>query len=276
LKPFFINLLLFSLILYLLLAAYLIFGGWAERLILFPSNEPLHFSGLSRQALSNDLELWMTDRTEREEIFILHFVGNASRAETDLLALKELWQGYPVALFSLNYPAYGGSLGPASLTKMAQASLVAYNQVYKMAHDKPIIVSGNSIGTSLALYVAAHKKVAGIFLKNPPPLQKLILGEHGRWNLWLLAAPIALAVPGQLDSIKNSAQANVPALFVMAENDEIVPPKYQKLLLESYAGPKHIVSLKGADHNYFPLVQNEPKLKPGLDWLINETKGKSL
>ena len=50
-------------------------------------------------------------------------------------------------------------------------------------------------------HVAANRPVAAIVLQNPPPLRQLILGHYGWWNLWLIATPVALGVPSELDSL---------------------------------------------------------------------------
>ena len=86
----------------------------------------------------------------------------------------------------------------------------------RRAQGKRIFVTGRSLGTAAALYVAAHRPVAGLVLQNPPPLQSLILRRHGWWNLWLLAGPIAMQVPADLNSLRNAPKVTAPAVFVLA------------------------------------------------------------
>jgi pimeloyl-ACP methyl ester carboxylesterase len=40
-----------------------------------------------------------------------------------------------------------------------------------------------------------------------------------------------------------------PVKFVLAERDEIIPPKFGQRLFDSYAGPKRLEILTGAGHN---------------------------
>jgi alpha-beta hydrolase superfamily lysophospholipase len=88
-----------------------------------------------------------------------------------------------------------------------------------------------------------------LILHNPPPLRQMILRQFGWWNLWLLAGPIALQIPRDLDSVANAKAIHVPAIFLLAEKDEVVAPRFHRLVVEAYAGEKRVISLPGAYHN---------------------------
>ncbi|MDX1919499.1 MAG: alpha/beta hydrolase [Candidatus Caenarcaniphilales bacterium] len=103
--------------------------------------------------------------------------------------MMEVFGAYPVEIWGLNYQGYGKSKGKANLQSIPKDAHKAYDEILKASEGRPIIISGNSIGTTAALYIASHNQVAGVFLKNPPPLQNLIIENHGSWNLWLLATP---------------------------------------------------------------------------------------
>jgi fermentation-respiration switch protein FrsA (DUF1100 family) len=107
---------------------------------------------------------------------------------------------------------------------------------------------GYSFGTTAALYVAAHRPVVGAFLQYAPALRQMIIGEHGWWNLWLLAGPLALKIPAALDSVANAKAAQVPAIFLVDELDTAVPPKYQNLVIQAYAGKKQVISVPDGCH----------------------------
>ena len=143
-----------------------------------------------------------------------------------------------------------GSSGKATLEGIAAAARVAYAEAVKRAQGRPIVVLGNSIGTTAALHLAANEaEIAGVVLRNPPPLRQLILRRHGWWNLWLLALPTAVQVPRALDSLRNATRARAPALFVSATEDSVVPVRYQRGVMRAYAGPWEVVELRGAGHN---------------------------
>ena len=151
----------------------------------------------------------------------------------------------------MNYPGFGGSSGPARLATVGPAALAACDAIKRVAGERPVVIFGASFGTTAALHVAAERPgaVAGLVLHNPPAIREMILGRFGWWNLWLLAGPVALGVPTTLDSVANARRVHVPAIFLLAEKDGFVLPKYQRLVASAYAGPKEVIVLPGADHN---------------------------
>ena len=63
----------------------------------------------------------------------------------------------------------------------------------------------------------------------------------GAWSL-------ARQVPDELCTIGNAAAAKTPALFVMSGKDRLVPPRYQRRIMDQYAGEHRVLVLPKADH----------------------------
>jgi fermentation-respiration switch protein FrsA (DUF1100 family) len=250
------------------------FGGCADKLILFPSSQPIAASGADRWTIrqsSRQIEVW-TARSDpakdaEPEAYILEFTGNATRAEQIVTYVASRWNFAPVEVNVMNYPGYGGSTGPARLSDIGPAALAVYDQVAKMAESRPIILAGNSLGTTAALYVAANRPVAGLVFQNPPPLKQLILGKFGWWNLWLLAGPISMQIPSELNSLENAPRVNARAVFILAGGDELVSPKYQQKVVDAYAGEKKIINIDGG-HNDSVNGDDERRLRDALEWLL--------
>lgn len=271
---------LFIVFIYLLLFLYIVFSGICDKLILFPSTNSLFTKGLTRKVFINEenqkIEIWINNHfknktvDEKAKVLILHFGGNAARAEDEVKSMMEVFGDYPVEIWGVNYQGYGKSEGKANLKSIAKDAQRAYQEILENSEGRPIILSGNSIGTTAALYVASRNKIAGIFLKNPPPLQNLIREEYGSWNLWLLSTPASFAVPGELNSLINAPKTKVHALIISAQDDEIVSSKFQEKVIKSYAGNKRIVYLPKANHNFFPLPSQNKDLKDGILWLMQE------
>ena len=198
------------------------------------------------------------------EAYLLDFTGNGTRAEWIAQSVADRWQNHPVQTYTVNYPGYGGSTGPASMNTMPQMELDAFDDVYKLAAGKPVIVTGHSLGCTAALYVAANRPVAGLVLQNAPPLRQLIIGRFGWWNLWLGAIPIAWQIPTKLDSIANAKQCLAPAVLISSIHDDYVPPKYHKMVYDAYAGPHYLLPIDGG-HNTAP--DRSPQFPAALDWL---------
>jgi alpha-beta hydrolase superfamily lysophospholipase len=80
-------------------------------------------------------------------------------------------------------------------------------------------------------------------------LRQIFLRQFGWWNLWLLAVPLAQKPPADLDSVANAKVVRVPAIFLLAEKDEVVAPRFQRLVVKAYAGEKRVIPLAGAGHS---------------------------
>ncbi|MBC8105066.1 MAG: alpha/beta fold hydrolase [Anaerolineae bacterium] len=257
----------------------LLFGmsGCAERFLLFPSTQTIDAQGAQRIEVKPAIEVW-TDRSlaakeaGRVDAYVLEFTGNATRAEQITRSVAGRWQPHRVEVWVMNYPGFGGSAGPAKLRAIPPAALAVYDELKCRAGDKPIFVCGNSLGGAVALCVAARRPVAGMILQNPPALRQIILGEHGWWNLWLFAGPIALAVPNELDAIANASNVRAPVIFISADADTLVPLKYQDKIAAKYRGPVGRIHLKNAGHwqSMDQLTEIEV-LNKAIDWLVNAT-----
>jgi hypothetical protein len=255
------------------------FGNLPDHLILFPTRAPINAGGAVRKTIpfeNGQLEVWIAQselaRTKgKTDIYVLRFYGNADRAERWPAAEAEMWNDRAVEIWGMNYPGFGGSTGPARLSRIGPASLAAFDELRRHAIDRHVVTFGTSIGATAALHVAAQRPVSGLILQNPPPLRQMILRRFGWWNLWLLAGPVALQIPKDLDSIENAKAIHAPAIFLLAEKDEVVPPRYHRLVADAFAGQKLVISLRGAYHNDPIEGAALADFHRGLDWLLTKT-----
>jgi hypothetical protein len=196
--------------------------------------------------------------------FVLRFTGDANQSAK---YSASRWRDWPVEAWVVNYPGYGASAGPRTLRHLADASLAAYDALRAAAGGRPIILEGYSLGTVPALHVAANRPVAGLTLQNPPALREVILG-HGWWNLWMLAAPVAWSIPGELDSLANAKRCSARAVFLVAEKDETVPADIQRRIYEEYAGEKRLILQRGSKHVEPLREADERLLREGMEWIL--------
>ena len=233
----------------------------ADRLMLFPSTDPRPSFGAVEnfvQTPAGRVQVFVargpSAMARSPERYVVRFEGNGGRAEYTATDIALRWNDRPTEVWAANHPGFGASEGPAAMDKLGPAALAVYDEVCRVAGDLPVFVDADSMGTTMALHVAVARResrpVAGLVLKNPPPLRKLVLGRFGWWNLWLAAGPIALALPGELDSIANARKLDgVPAVFLSAGSDSLIPPRYQRTIYDAHAGPTRWVVFEDADHN---------------------------
>jgi hypothetical protein len=230
---------------------------------------------------NGQLELWtaqsrLAQAKGRADVFVLRFYGNADRADRWVAAEAEMWNGRAVEVWGMNYPGFGGSTGPARLSRIGPAALTAFDEFQRQGNGQAIVVFGASLGTTAALHVAVHRPVAGLILHNPPPLRQMILRQFGWWNAWLLAGPVALQIPRDLGSIDNAKRIHAPAIFLLAENDEVVAPRFHRLVVDAYAGEKRVIPLPGAHHNDPIEGAALGDFHRALDWLLPENLPRTL
>jgi fermentation-respiration switch protein FrsA (DUF1100 family) len=77
-----------------------------------------------------------------------------------------------------------------------------------------------------------------------------------------------LQIPRDLDSVANAKAIDAPAIFLLAEKDEVVPPRYHRLVVEAYAGEKRVIPLAGAYHNDPIEGTALADLNNALDWML--------
>ena len=260
----------------------MVFGHLQDRLILFPTRSPIDAGSAVRKTIpfeDGELEIWTAQSRRAQQqghadVFILRFYGNADRADRWAAMEAEMWNDRAVEIWGMNYPGFGGSTGPARLSRIGPAALAAFNELQRQATSQgpvaSIVLFGTSIGVTAALDVAVSHptEIAGVILHNPVPLREIILRQFGWWNLWLLAGPVALQIPRDLDSIANAMASHAPAIFLLAEKDEIVAPRFHQLVVQAYAGEKRVIELRGAHHNDPVEGAALAELNDALDWLL--------
>lgn len=253
---------------------------FADQLLLFPTTNRIDSDGATRAAIpfeKGELEIWaarsrLGKQRNDVDIYVLRFYGNADRAERWVAREADAFGERAVEVWGVNYPGFGGSSGRADLAKTSGAGVTAFDYLKTKSGNKPIVLYGASIGTTVALHVAASRQVAGMLLHNPTPLRQLILWKYGWWNLWLLAGPVVLHIPRDLDSIANAKEVRAPAVFLLAEKDDLVTPRFQRLVVDAYAGDKRTIVLPGAHHNSVLEGIIMADVYNAYDWLLDRSR----
>jgi uncharacterized protein len=144
----------------------------------------------------------------------------------------------------INYRGFGLSEGSPS----ERAVLGDAKRIYDWAAARPdvdsqnIVVLGRSLGSYVAIAVAAARKVRAAILATPWD-SAAALGEEHFYGIplgWLMQSRYnpALIAPG----------VSAPALFVLAEKDDITPVKNGLALARRWGGFAKTVLLAGAGH----------------------------
>jgi pimeloyl-ACP methyl ester carboxylesterase len=145
----------------------------------------------------------------------------------------------------VNYRGFGLSGGVPT----ERAVLDDSKRVYDWAASRPdvdaanIVLLGRSLGSYVAVTVAAARRTRAAILATPFD-SAVALGEKRFPHL-----PVRWFVGDKFDPASLAPAVSVPALFVLAENDEITPVENGRALAQKWGGLKELVTLRGATHS---------------------------
>jgi len=167
--------------------------------------------------------------------------GNRSYRATLAQALRQ--RGLQVMLF--DYRGYGGNPGsPSEGGLMADgAAAVSYVRSRPDVDPARLVYFGESLGTGVAVGVAAVERPAALVLRSP----FTSLADVARRHYPIL--PVTLLLRDRFSSIERIGRLQVPLLVIAGDADRIVPVDLSRRLHEAALDPKTLVILSGADHN---------------------------
>lgn len=233
------------LILALLIAtAYLSLCAWLyltqRSQIYFPAPEVNPPGAQSIRLASGDatLKIWVVQRPGPRAL--VYFGGNAEDVSGNLPAFTSSLPGY--SLYLVNYRGYGGSTGSPS-----ESALVAdANAIYDHLRERysEISVMGRSLGTGVAVQLAAAREVRRLVLVTPYDSLARVAGA--RFPMF----PVELLMRDRYDSASWVRAVRAPVLAIIAGNDEIIPRANSTALVSEFPKSQiRVALLEGATHN---------------------------
>lgn len=173
---------------------------------------------------------------------VLYFGGNAEEVSwmLDEVALA------PVASwFLVDYRGYGASTGSPSERALVADAKLLYDHVAGLpgVDPKRVYAFGRSLGSGVAVALAAGRPIAGVILATPYDSLAAVAKRY----YWYL--PVDLMLKHRFDSIAHAPAQRLPLLCLIATRDEVIPPAHGERLFEAWGGPKRRVLLEGAGHN---------------------------
>jgi len=137
---------------------------WSEPV---PRREALEFQTTDGTKLRG----WLYRSDTPDAAFVLFFYGSNEDMFHEANRLAWLSETLHVNAVCFDYPGYGFSGGTVAIPAFQSAALQEFDYVKKQFVPDPatpIIAYGWSIGTSMAIHVAANRHVAGLILQAPP------------------------------------------------------------------------------------------------------------
>ncbi len=229
---------------YLLYAVVMVF---AHPQLIYPFGPDAFDDPAFRQDVVTDRNVAMAISEGSDELAVLFFMGNGGSLSYFTFSL-DAHENAGRTIAAMAYPGGGGIPGKPSEARLKADALAAYDWL-AMQHDGPIAVHGFSLGTGLAIHVAARRPVAAVLLDAP----YVTLCELMTKASFLPAC----YMPGvqKWRSANDVPQLSAPVLVQHGTADQLIPiSNGEKLaaLMREQGLPVTFHAVDAATHNNLP------------------------
>lgn len=196
---------------------------------------------LSQQQVS--LQGWKIEQSNScSESVLLYFGGNA---EDVTLNFSQVSQWNVRRAYFFNYRGYGWSQGKPSQAAFFEDAVAIHDFLVDEQGEDPknIILMGRSLGSAVATYVAAQRRISRSILITPFD-SVLSLAKQMLPFLpvrWLLRHPFP--------SSDYAPSIHSHLLMILAEHDEVISRSNSMQLFKKWAGNKRLFTIANAGHN---------------------------
>jgi pimeloyl-ACP methyl ester carboxylesterase len=187
------------------------------------------------------LRYYLVENTTEARAELIYFHGNAGAA-CDRLSFSSELPGLSLRFVFLEYPGYGGDKKRPSEASFRQAArdLVLHRQ---KVSELPLILFGESMGSSVAIFTAAELSVAALILQAAAPSLAEVGSHHYPW------LPVRWMMQNPFDARQAAQKLQAPVLMLIASLDKVIPPALSHSLANELAKPPRIMSLNRSGHN---------------------------
>jgi uncharacterized protein len=187
------------------------------------------------------LNAWYIAPAENKPVF-LFFHGQGGRLN-QLANRFRMLTGNGEGLLAVAYRGYNGSTGEPSEDGLHMDADAAYKMLTDMGtRPERIIVVGESLGTGVAVALAAKSLVGGLVLDAPYTSTADLAFRRFPYF------PVHFIMEDQFRSDLLIGQIKVPVLMLHGSADKIVPIEFGRRLFNMANEPKRFVEIDGGEH----------------------------
>src|SRR5262247_3137376 len=175
---------------------------------------------------------------------VLYFHGNGGSLRGRVDRFRDLTADGS-GLVALSYRGYGGSSGAPTEAGLVNDALAAYAFTRARYPAERIVLWGESLGTGVAVALAAQKPVGHLILQSP----FTSAADVGAQRYWFV--PVRLLMKDQFHSDLRIGKVTAPVLVLHGERDDVVPIALAERLYSLINAPKRFVRFAQIGHNDF-------------------------
>jgi uncharacterized protein len=178
-------------------------------------------------------------RDDRAVIVYFHGNGGALRYRVDRFR-KLISDG--IGLVALEYRGFGGNAGSPTEAGLIADGEAAYAFAASRYPARQIVLWGESLGTGIAVVLAAEKPVGRVILEAPFTSAAAVAASR----YWYM--PVRLLMKDQFRSDEAIGKVSAPVLILHGMQDRTVAFAMGERMFELTNAPKHIVRFLDGDH----------------------------
>lgn len=223
---------------YILTAMYLYINQ--RSMIYFPHKGPSdsHDSTFEIESSGHALKGWVVN--PGWQMAIIYFGGNSERIEGNIEAFHSSFPHY--TLYLLNYRGFGESDGKPTEAGLYQDALAIYDHL--IAEHAHISVIGRSLGSGVATWLAASRKVEKLILVTPFDSAQEVAQKAYPFF------PMSLLLKDKHDSWSRAKQIDSSVLMMIANDDAIISREHSDRLADQFKPEQiEVVVIDDATHN---------------------------
>jgi fermentation-respiration switch protein FrsA (DUF1100 family) len=145
-------------------------------------------------------------------------------------------------LVALSYRGYGGSSGQPTEMGLIEDAATAYAFTVARYPAERIVLWGESLGTGVAVSLAAERPVGHLVLEAP----FTSAADVAALRYWFV--PVRMLMKDQFRSDLRIGRIKAPVLVVHGENDNVVPLMLGERLYDLVTAAKRFVRMERAGH----------------------------
>jgi uncharacterized protein len=176
---------------------------------------------------------------------VIYFHGNAEivpwRAERHRATIVD-----GTGLIALNFRGYGGSTGTPTEDGLHRDAQAAYAFAAERYAPQRTVLWGHSLGTGVAVRLAAEKPVGKLILEAPYSSTVDVAAAMFPY------VPVHSLMKDQLRSDQWIGKVHVPLLIMHGAQDDVIPIRFAERLFALANEPKRFIRYDKAGHNDLP------------------------
>ncbi len=238
----FFQIIIYVVVAYLFIVAFMFFRQ--ESFLFFPpsAHHELHeYPNIQNYNLSQGevtLNGWLVNPLYAREKLLIYFGGNAE----DVFFNVDEFQDIQAASLFVAYRGYGPSGGSPGETEFYADALAVIEDAVQRYKPKELYLMGRSLGSGVACYAAAHKKVQGVILVTPYDSIEMVAKQVYPW------LPVGLLLKHKFNSVEHLPALNSPVLILYGGSDEVIRPERTRSLINSITGESEVLLIDRAEH----------------------------